>query len=163
MALDYIGVPSYAALLPSKEEYSSLQQREPSSESKMRFSFRAPILGADLGPRSPEHPTGSSTPAGVAATVSAHSLSSLLISSSLGILSLQAGSSPRGPTHVLLTTRDPLSLPIMTSNFRRFMGRIGFLFWLLDRGEEVLMWRRGWKYTSSWILLFSALCKFRPI
>lgn len=40
------------------------------------------------------------------------------------------------------------------------MARVGPVFWLQDRVEEVLMWRCGWKYTSIWIASYAFLCYF---
>lgn len=40
------------------------------------------------------------------------------------------------------------------------MARVGPVFWLQDRVEEVLMWRCGWKYTGVWIVSYAFLCYF---
>lgn len=40
------------------------------------------------------------------------------------------------------------------------MARVGPVFWLQDRVEEVLMWRCGWKYTGIWIAGYAFLCYF---
>jgi len=71
-----------------------------------------------------------------------------------------AGSLPgqRGPG-TLLTTRDPLSIPITTVNFRRFVSKVGPIFWLQDRIEEILMWKRGWKVTTVWMAAYAFFCK----
>ncbi|KAK0457485.1 integral peroxisomal membrane peroxin-domain-containing protein [Desarmillaria tabescens] len=60
----------------------------------------------------------------------------------------------------LLSIRDPLSLAIMSANFRRFVSKVGPVFWLQDRVEEIVMWRRGWKMTSTWIAAYAFLCYF---
>jgi hypothetical protein len=54
--------------------------------------------------------------------------------------------------------RDPLSIPITTVNFRRFVSKVGPVFWLQDRLEEILMWRRGWTVTSAWMAFYAFLC-----
>ncbi|KAK1224884.1 hypothetical protein PQX77_012196 [Marasmius sp. AFHP31] len=48
---------------------------------------------------------------------------------------------------VLLSNKDPLSIPIMSVNFKEFIQRVGPVFWLQDRIEEIVCWRRGWKMT----------------
>ncbi|KAF9240168.1 hypothetical protein BU15DRAFT_61505 [Melanogaster broomeanus] len=66
----------------------------------------------------------------------------------------------RAPPQTLLTTRDPLSLPIMTSNFRRFVAKVGPMFWLQDRIEEVVLWKKGWKRTTVFLAAYGFLCYF---
>ncbi|EIW81127.1 hypothetical protein CONPUDRAFT_137212 [Coniophora puteana RWD-64-598 SS2] len=77
-----------------------------------------------------------------------------------GAGSALTSTNPRGQPHTLLSTRDPLSIPITTVNFRRFVGKIGPLFWLQDRIEEIVAWKRGWKVTSVWIAAYGFLCYF---
>jgi len=60
----------------------------------------------------------------------------------------------------LLSTRDPLSIPITTVNFRRFVSKSGPVFWLQDRLEEVVMWRKGNRYTAVWMGVYAFLCYF---
>ncbi|KAH7885544.1 hypothetical protein F5I97DRAFT_1810990 [Phlebopus sp. FC_14] len=67
---------------------------------------------------------------------------------------------PKAPPHTLISTRDPLSLPIMTSNFRRFVARVGPVFWLQDRIEEVILWKKGWRRTVVWLTAYAFLCYF---
>ncbi|KAG2344391.1 hypothetical protein BDR05DRAFT_961741 [Suillus weaverae] len=87
------------------------------------------------------------------------SLSALLLNTSFPT-SIPTSASPRKSSTALLSTRDPLSIPITTVNFRRFVARVGPVFWLQDRVEEVLMWRCGWKYTGVWIASYAFLCYF---
>ena len=68
---------------------------------------------------------------------------------------------PRSGTTSLISSRDPLSIPMTTTNFRRFVARVGPVFWLQDRVEEILMWKKGWKATSVWITLYAAICAYR--
>src|SRR6266545_3177143 len=83
------------------------------------------------------------------------SIPQLLLSASLPPLTPQPGASsssttfnprkrmdPDGPT--LLSSKDPLSLPIMTNNFKRFVVAVGPVFWLQDRIEEIVLWKKGW-------------------
>ncbi|KAF8994734.1 integral peroxisomal membrane peroxin-domain-containing protein [Cyathus striatus] len=88
-------------------------------------------------------------------------LPQLLLSSSLPSGVLSSASSPGkkngngiGGKLILLSNRDPLSLPIMTSNFKRFVAKVGPVFWLQDRVEEVLFWRRGWRLLGfGWLVM----------
>ncbi|KAF8177855.1 integral peroxisomal membrane peroxin-domain-containing protein [Pholiota molesta] len=59
---------------------------------------------------------------------------------------------------VLLSTKDPLSLPIMSVNFKRFVTIVGPVFWLQDRVEEILLWKRGWMRTAVWMCAYAFLC-----
>lgn len=61
----------------------------------------------------------------------------------------------------LLSTREPLSIPITSVNFKRFVETVGPVFWLQDRVEEIVMWRRGWKLTVAWMAAYSFLCGYR--
>ncbi|KIJ60187.1 hypothetical protein HYDPIDRAFT_32453 [Hydnomerulius pinastri MD-312] len=65
---------------------------------------------------------------------------------------------PRSPSHILLSTRDPLSLPIMTSECRRFVAKIRSVFWLQDRVDEVIVWKQGWKRTTAWLAVYGFIC-----
>jgi hypothetical protein len=67
-------------------------------------------------------------------------------------------SNPRQTAGRLLSTRDPLSIPITAVNFRRFVSKTGAVFWLQDRVEEVIFWRKGWKVTLSWMIAYSFIC-----
>ncbi|TFK64178.1 hypothetical protein BDN72DRAFT_861568 [Pluteus cervinus] len=63
-----------------------------------------------------------------------------------------------GDAPVLLSNKDPLSIPTTTNNFKRFVARVGPVFWVQDRIEEVLFWRRGWKVTGVWMVFYTLLC-----
>ncbi|KAF8550194.1 hypothetical protein OG21DRAFT_1487939 [Imleria badia] len=76
------------------------------------------------------------------------------------ISSAIATPNPRSPAVSLLSTRDPLSVPIMTANFRRFVCRVSPLFWLQDRVEEIILWKKGWKRTTVWLAVFGFFCYF---
>jgi hypothetical protein len=83
-----------------------------------------------------------------------------LLSSTLQFPS-NAPSAPRamkGTPPKLLSTRDPLSIPITTTNFKRFVAKVGPVFWLQDRVEEIVMWRKGWKYTTVWMCAYMFFC-----
>jgi hypothetical protein len=80
---------------------------------------------------------------------------------SLLLASIPTNHSTENPRNVsqLMSTRDPLSVPITTVNFRRFISRLGPLFWLQDRIEEIVTWRKGWKVTVLWMAIYSFLCQ----
>jgi hypothetical protein len=58
----------------------------------------------------------------------------------------------------LLSSRDPLSVPIMTVNFKRFVSVVGPVFWVQDRVEEILFWKRGWRRTAVWMAAYAFIC-----
>jgi hypothetical protein len=72
----------------------------------------------------------------------------------------QSPSNPRAKQQIntLLSSRDPLSVPILTVNFKRFIERVGPIFWLQDRIEEIVLWKKGWKVTSVWIAAYAFFC-----
>lgn len=154
--LDYAPVPYFAVLLPQKDTRAALDQS--ASEPKQGFSLEA--LNSSVNASGPSEARGSHN-RNASAQQNSFSFTNMLINSALNLPSTQGEVSPRGPAHALLSSRDPLSIPITTTNFRRFVGKVGFIFWLMDRAEEIIMWRKGWKYTSSWIVLFAALCEPR--
>ncbi|KAF8125165.1 hypothetical protein EV363DRAFT_682104 [Boletus edulis] len=76
------------------------------------------------------------------------------------IASAIATPNPRLASHSLVSTRDPLSVPIMTANFRRFVSRVGPVFWLQDRIEEIVLWKKGWKRTTVFLAAYGFFCYF---
>ncbi|KAG6915800.1 hypothetical protein DXG01_009801 [Tephrocybe rancida] len=64
----------------------------------------------------------------------------------------------KGPQ--LLTTKEPLSIPITTANFKRFVAKSGPIFWMQDRVEEVVLWKRGWRVTAVWMAAYAFFCYF---
>ena len=95
-------------------------------------------------------------------TKSGFNFQQALLSSTLQLPS-NVPSAPRAlkGTTKLLSTRDPLSIPITTVNFKRFVAKVGPVFWLQDRVEEIVMWRKGWKYTTVWMCAYTFLCKHK--
>ncbi|KAL0573022.1 hypothetical protein V5O48_008933 [Marasmius crinis-equi] len=61
---------------------------------------------------------------------------------------------------VLLSNKDPLSIPIMSVNFKEFIQRVGPVFWLQDRIEEIVLWKRGWRMTCTWLSFYGLICYF---
>lgn len=51
---------------------------------------------------------------------------------------------------LVLTTRDPLSLQMTSANFKRSVARVGPIFWLQERIEEVVVWCGGWRVTLAY-------------
>lgn len=60
----------------------------------------------------------------------------------------------------LLSKRDPLSIQITTVNFKRFIEVVGPVFWLQDRIEEIMCWRKGAKVTGVWMAAYAFLCLY---
>ncbi|KAJ7656245.1 integral peroxisomal membrane peroxin-domain-containing protein [Mycena polygramma] len=152
--LDYIDVPASASRLRPQSQ----------RDSTIHDIRRAPKIVTSL-----PHPPA---PAMHRRTDSASSLSSItspvnllpqLLLSSLPSNPPQQGlSNPRGKqqANTLLSARDPLSVPILTVNFKRFIERVGPIFWLQDRIEEIVLWKKGWKLTSTWIAGYAFFCYF---
>ncbi|EJC98532.1 uncharacterized protein FOMMEDRAFT_114364 [Fomitiporia mediterranea MF3/22] len=59
-----------------------------------------------------------------------------------------------------MSTRELLSLPTTTTHFRRFAAKSGPIWWLQDRIEEILMWKKGWKVTTAWMMTYAFICYF---
>ncbi|WWD22096.1 hypothetical protein CI109_106585 [Kwoniella shandongensis] len=60
----------------------------------------------------------------------------------------------------LTSQREGLSLNLLSNNFRRFVTRVGPVFWLQDRVEEVLFWRKP-VWTWAWMLVWTFI-SFQP-
>ncbi|KAI0712486.1 integral peroxisomal membrane peroxin-domain-containing protein [Earliella scabrosa] len=152
--MDYVEIPSYATRLRSDSPSTDLRP--------------APKIVTSL-PR-PEHSPvrSSSSPASTQpmspSRVGGSNLTSILLTSALQ-LPANTPTTPRTYGKAkdaprLLSTRDPLSIPITTVNFRRFVARAGSIFWLQDRVEEIVLWKRSWKYTLVWMAAYAFLCYF---
>ncbi|KDQ50506.1 hypothetical protein JAAARDRAFT_74158 [Jaapia argillacea MUCL 33604] len=140
--IDYVEIPTYATLLQSS-----------STPHDIRL---APTITTPL-----PHPTPSSSASSPTAPTSpakalAFNLPQMLLSS---IPTPPPG--PRGAKTIgLLSNKDPLSIPITSANFRRFVSKSGPVFWVQDRIEEVVMWRRGGRVTGVWMAGYAFLCYF---
>ncbi|KAI0631916.1 integral peroxisomal membrane peroxin-domain-containing protein [Trametes polyzona] len=149
--LDYVEIPPYATRLRSAEPNNDLRPA-----AKVVTSF----------PR-PEHsPVRSTSPMTqpMSPSKAGSNLTSMLLTSALQLpANAPATPQPHGPkkgSPRLLSTRDPLSIPITTTNFRRFVSRARPVFWLQDRIEEIVLWKRGWRYTLVWMAAYAFLCYF---
>ncbi|KAF7422967.1 hypothetical protein PC9H_011131 [Pleurotus ostreatus] len=146
--LEYVSIPPCATRLRSSDKKSI----DPEPELKTNLpaehgSEPLPLLSSPTAATSPTLPT-------TYAVLPQILLSTTLLSSGNGL------SLPPAPTSVskLMSKKDPLSIPITTVNFRRFVARVGAVFWLQDRVEEIVMWRKGWKYTVTWMAAYAFLC-----
>ena len=138
--LDYVEIPTYATRLQARSPTTGTLKLEP----KIVTSLPQPT---------PDSPTYANPP-----LLPLSNLPTLLLSSTLQLPSSPVAN-PRGGDVTLMSTRDPLSIPIMTVNFKRFMSKIGPVYWLQDRIEEVIMWKGGWKVTVIWMAAYAFLCK----
>ncbi|KAJ7140296.1 integral peroxisomal membrane peroxin-domain-containing protein [Mycena crocata] len=153
--LDYIDVPASA---------TRLRPQSPKNGHQIR---RAPKIVTTLPhppPPIPMHRRTDSASSITSPTKTAVNLLPQLLLSSLpsGTAQQQGPSNPRAKqqSNTLLSSRDPLSVPILTVNFKRFIERVGPIFWLQDRIEEIVLWKRGWKVTSVWIAAYAFFCYF---
>ncbi|KAJ3976001.1 integral peroxisomal membrane peroxin-domain-containing protein [Lentinula raphanica] len=176
--LDYLSIPSSASRLQIQPQLSSSKssriqlsnENDIRSAPKLRTSLpRSSAESFDLGPTSPLKTFASGSAFNI--------LPSLLLSSSMP--SSVPASDPTSPSDstksnpakkrarklyqepiVLLSNKDPLSIQITSVNFKRFIERVGPVFWLQDRLEEIVFWRRGWKLTGTWLALYGFLCRY---
>ncbi|TFK78231.1 hypothetical protein K466DRAFT_668498 [Polyporus arcularius HHB13444] len=150
--MDYVEIPSYATRLRSEQ---------PSDDLRPALKVLTPL------PR-PEHSPVRASPASATpmspSKGGGSNLTSILLSSALQ-LPANAPSAPRmygsskGAPR-LLSTRDALSMSITTVNFRRFVAKSGPIFWLQDRIEEIVLWKKSQKYTFVWMAAYAFLCYF---
>lgn len=165
-SLDYVEIPSYATRLPSPPPSSKSRSPSPRPQPKVTTALPHPTTPLQTSPATnsvnipPKQPTSSSSATDSPTRSTFGNLPGMLLASTLQIPShTPAGSSnPRNVTN-LLSTRDPLSVPITTVNFRKFVGKVGPVFWIQDRVEEILMWRKGWKVTGMWMAAYAFLCE----
>jgi hypothetical protein len=141
--LDYVEIPPYATRLQAKSPTTGLPKPEP----KIVTSLPHPT------PDSPFHAVPPSPN-----RVLFSDLPTMLLSSTLQVPSALV-TNPRGGGITLMSTRDPLSIPIMTVNFKRFTSKIGPVYWLQDRIEEIVLWKKGWKVTGVWMAAYVFLCE----
>ena len=140
--MDYVDIPSVANRLSSKDA---------------RPTRPPPRIQASVKPvHSSTTPTEPTPPSPVKTMLS--NLPAMLLASTTGIPTSGNFSGQRG-SNTLTSTRDPLSIPITTVNFRRFVSKAGPIFWLQDRIEEILTWKRGWKVTTVWMAVYAFLCQ----
>ncbi|KZT25413.1 hypothetical protein NEOLEDRAFT_1065323 [Neolentinus lepideus HHB14362 ss-1] len=146
--LDYVEIPRYATRLQSNVSLSSDMRPAARITTSLPHPESSPVL-SPLSTIQATFPTkGLGGPA--------FNLSQILLSS----IPASPATPRNAPQGQLLTTRDPLSIPITSVNFRRFVSKSGPIFWLEDRIEEVVMWRKGWQFTGAWMCGYAFLCYF---
>ncbi|KIP08579.1 hypothetical protein PHLGIDRAFT_117085 [Phlebiopsis gigantea 11061_1 CR5-6] len=148
VAIDYVDIPQTAV---------RLQSSTPSATRNPRPAMKV-VTSLPQSEKAPRSASGSTPTQVQSPNKSGFSFQQVLLSSTLQ-LPANVPTAPRGATK-LLSTRDPLSIPIMTVNFRRFVAKVGPVFWLQDRMEEIVMWRKGWKYTAVWMCAYAFLCYY---
>ncbi|ORY27745.1 integral peroxisomal membrane peroxin-domain-containing protein [Naematelia encephala] len=153
----YIPIPSSAIPIPS-----------PSAPSTVKTRARQPSFPPSSAQSSAPAPTSRKFTVPTTASISTN-VSDLLLSSLLppNLPKLPANAAQKGGTGSALgrvrdlsTQRETLSLPLVSNNFRRFITKVGPVFWLQDRVEEVLFWRKP-RWTIAWMLLWTFTC-FQP-
>ncbi|KAJ7504205.1 integral peroxisomal membrane peroxin-domain-containing protein [Mycena galericulata] len=152
-SLDYIDVPASA---------TRLRPQSPNQSHQIR---RAPTIITSLPhppPPPPLHRRTDSASSITSSKAAVNIIPQLLLSSLPSNTPQQGPLNPRGKqqSNTLLSSRDPLSVPILTVNFKRFVERVGPIFWLQDRIEEIILWKRGWKVTGVWIAAYAFFCYF---
>ena len=140
LSMDYVDIPSGAHRLSPNDARST--QPQPRIQTSVTPAHSS---------TTPTEPTISP------AKTMLSNLPAMLLASTAGIPTTGNISGQQGPGF-LISTRDPLSIPITTVNFRRFVSKVGPVFWLQDRIEEILMWKRGWKVTTVWMATYAFLC-----
>jgi hypothetical protein len=146
--MDYVSIPSSATRLDSAASMSDIRP--------------AKRIVTSLPSSSPAEDHSSTTVPSYPTSGAFSILPQMLLAGSLppGTLPSSSTGQEDGSETKLLTTREPLSLPMTSTNFRRFVARADPLFWLQDRIEEIVMWRRGWKVTSVWMAAYAFLCMY---
>ena len=144
--MDYVDIPSYATRLRSSQSHDL--RPAPKIATSLPRPEHSPVTASPL----------TSQPMSPARTTS--NLTSMLLSSALQLPAnvpaaprTQGRGAPR-----LLSNKDPLSLPITTVNFKRFVSKSGPIFWVQDRVEEIVLWKKGWKYTLVWMAAYAFVC-----
>lgn len=149
-SFNYIDVPSCATRLqPSHSQANDIRPAP-----KIRTTFPHPEPD-DSSSRS------SSPITSPAKNAVFNILPSILLSSSMppsGPIPNPRKAQRSQPPVPLLSAKDPLSIQITSVNFKRFVERVGPVFWLQDRVEEIIMWRCGWKLTTVWMAAYAFLC-----
>lgn len=136
-------------------------------------SFPPPpaVLAANNSKKTPQRdvgsnslPSASSFTAGALSGGVADMFLSSILPSSLPNKSTSTNTHPGAPGRIrmLSSQREGLTLNNMTNNFRRFVSRAGFIFWLMDRVEEVMFWRKP-VWTWAWIICWGFICVYTLI
>ena len=145
-SLDYVEIPPYATRLQIRS--SNISSSEP-----------APKILTSL-PHPEQHvaapTTSTALPSSPTKATAFNLIPQLLFSSTLQAEDVKTH--PSSEEGKLLTTRHPLSIPMTTVNFRRFVARVGPLNWFQDRVEEVILWKKGALVTLTWMSAYAFIC-----
>ena len=140
--MDYVDIPSVANRLSPKDGRPT--------QLPLHIQTSVNPVDPSASPTEPATPAPAKTMLG--------NLPAMLLASTAGI---PTSGNLSGQRHsgALISTRDPLSIPITTANFRRFVSKVGPIFWLQDRIEEILMWKKGSKATIAWMAVYAFFCQ----
>ncbi|OCF37433.1 hypothetical protein I316_00554 [Kwoniella heveanensis BCC8398] len=158
-------IPISTPLSPSAKPSTSAPVSLKSSIPSFPPSSSAAASGSSGGPTITTSKKGSMSMS-LSTNVSDLLLSSLLppnlpkLPPSASSASVYGDKRGRGAPRELSSQREGLSLPLVSNNFRRFITRVGPIFWLQDRVEEVLFWRKP-LWTWAWMMTWTFIC-FQP-
>ncbi|KAL7418607.1 hypothetical protein Q5752_007065 [Cryptotrichosporon argae] len=162
----YIPIPPSARPIPAPPSLPAASTTSSASRSLPPFARRAPAAPPKTLPSlvpalasMPSIPAMPST-GSVASNVSDLVLSSLLPPNLPKLPAPHANRRHEAGVRELSTRKEALGVNVMSNNFRRFVTRVGPLFWLQDRVEEVLFWRKP-KWTWLWMFAWTFVC-FNP-
>ncbi|KIY65309.1 hypothetical protein CYLTODRAFT_424449 [Cylindrobasidium torrendii FP15055 ss-10] len=145
-----IDIPPCATRLAAKPGQSTKHTRT-------RTPPRIRIALPQFDPEQPHSPTSATTPMSPAKSAAMNLIPSMLMSSVPSGPAVDARKHNKVP---LMSSKDPLSIGIMSVNFRRFVSKIGPVFWMQDRVEEIITWRKGWQVTTAWMAAYAFICYF---
>ncbi|WVW78583.1 hypothetical protein I302_100539 [Kwoniella bestiolae CBS 10118] len=153
-------IPTSAIPIPPPETTNN-----PSNSHKNVLKSNVPSFPPTSSTTTTQAPKKSSTMSMSLPTNVSDLLLSSLLPPNLPKLPPSAATSSSGKKGVgvpreLSTQRESLSLPLVSNNFRRFMTRVGPIFWLQDRIEEILFWRKP-IWTWAWMITWCFIC-FKP-
>ena len=149
---DYVEIPSHAkrldSVLPTSREHEATR---PAPKVTTSLPHPESILDSPISSPTAQATSPSRSVFG--------NLPGLLLASTLQLSANVPPGNMRNNVN-LMSTRDPLSVPITTAHFRRFVARVGPVFWFQDRVEEIVMWRKGWKVTGAWMAGYAFICEW---
>ncbi|KIY51547.1 hypothetical protein FISHEDRAFT_36919 [Fistulina hepatica ATCC 64428] len=169
--IDYITIPSSATPLLSQDSESrtpsiktapkhvtTLPKTHRRADSTLHRRSLSQSSPSPVGRRSTFSPPTS--PAKASPSYAASLIPQVLMST----LPTGAANPPaRKGSIAYLSSKDPLSIPTTSVNFKRFIEVVGPVFWLQDRLEEIILWKRGARKTGVWIAVYVLLCAFPRI
>jgi len=173
---EYVDIPAEATRLGSSPEDLLSHSVRPADKIPTSFPDSSTATIGHfrfIAASHPSNPTAASSPSKTALSIIPQLLLSSSIPTSAASITSNASGSMFGTTkftamvgqtsHTYLSTHDPLSLSTMTTNFRRFVAKVGPLFWLQDRIEEIILWKKGWKRTTVWLAAYGFICEHMPL